>query len=163
MAEENPERDYVSATQAVAIIDRPFRGDSRQLQDFVEKAEAALEIVHPKECEILLKLISTKIQGEAKRLLTKVDRNTWLQIKDILEEHYSTETVGCDTENWDDVGQEFGETVHREVRLSQLEIEVAALKRGLQELEARKDSYQGKEESKLIDKVIADLGIKRLR
>jgi hypothetical protein len=46
--------------------------------------------VHPTKQALLLKFIESKITGEAKvRLLARTERNTWEQIKAILEQNYA--------------------------------------------------------------------------
>jgi hypothetical protein len=91
MAEERDnEGAYMSVTQAVKLIPKPFEGNPRQLREFIEGAEAAIEVVPPEKHELILKFIIAKIQGDAKdKLLARVERNTWPQIKGILEENYS--------------------------------------------------------------------------
>jgi hypothetical protein len=93
MADEDLERDgegaYIPATQAVKLIPRPFEGNPKQLREFIEGAEAAIEVTHPRQRELVLKFIVAKIQGDAKdKLLARVERDTWPQIKGILEENY---------------------------------------------------------------------------
>ena len=93
MADEDPERGdegaYISVTQAIKLIPRPFEGNPKQLREFIEGAEAAIAVTHPGKRELLLKFITAKIQGDAKdKLLARVERNTWAQIKGILEENY---------------------------------------------------------------------------
>jgi hypothetical protein len=47
-------------------------------------------VVHPARQPLLLKFIESKITGEAKdRLLARTERNTWEQIRAILEENYA--------------------------------------------------------------------------
>jgi hypothetical protein len=80
----------MSVTQAVKLIPKPFEGNPRQLREFTEGAEAAIEVVPPGKHELILKFIVAKIQGDAKdKLLARVERDTWPQIKGILEENYS--------------------------------------------------------------------------
>ena len=92
MAEdENHEEEgaYISVTQAVKLIPRLFKGNPKQLREFIEGIESALEVIHPAKQELLLKFVVAKIQGEAKdKSLARVVRNTWNQIKGILEENY---------------------------------------------------------------------------
>jgi hypothetical protein len=93
MTDESPERDgegaYISVTQAVKLIPRPFEGNPKQLREFIEGAEAAIAVTHPEKRELVLKFIVAKIQGDAKdKLLARVGRDTWPQIKGILEENY---------------------------------------------------------------------------
>jgi hypothetical protein len=80
---------YISATQAAKLIPRPFEGDPKQLREFIEGAESAIEVTHPRERELILKFILAKIQGDAKdKLLARIERDTWPQIKGILEDNY---------------------------------------------------------------------------
>jgi hypothetical protein len=92
MAEEHLERGegaFISATQAVKLIPRPFEGNPKQLREFIEGAEAAIEVTYPEQRALVLKFIFAKIQGDAKdKLLARVERDTWPQIKGILEENY---------------------------------------------------------------------------
>jgi hypothetical protein len=93
MADENPDKDnegtYMSVTQAIKLIPRPFEGNPRQLREFIEGAEAAIEVTHPEKHELGLKFIIAKIQGDAKdKLLARVERDTWPKIRGILEENY---------------------------------------------------------------------------
>jgi hypothetical protein len=56
-----------------------------QLRELCE-IEAARLVVHPTKHPLLLKLTESKLTGEAKdRLLSREERNTWEQIKSILE------------------------------------------------------------------------------
>jgi hypothetical protein len=94
MADEDLARDddegiYISVTQAAKLIPRPFEGNPKQLREFIEGAEAAIAVTHPGKRELLLKFIIAKIQGDAKdKLLARVGRDTWPQMKGILEENY---------------------------------------------------------------------------
>jgi hypothetical protein len=93
MADEDLEREgegaYIPAAQAAKLIPRPFDGNPKQLREFIEGAEAAIEVTHPRQRELVLKFILAKIQGDAKdKLLARVERDTWPQIKGILEENY---------------------------------------------------------------------------
>jgi hypothetical protein len=60
------------------------------LREFCENVEAKKQVVHPTKYPLLLKFIESKITGEAKdRLLARSERNTWEQVKIILEENYA--------------------------------------------------------------------------
>ena len=88
MADE--EVDYITVVQAVKLISTTFSGNPKQLREFIEGVEAARQVVHPSQHPLLLKFIESKITGEAKdRLLARSERNTWEQIKSILEENYA--------------------------------------------------------------------------
>jgi hypothetical protein len=88
MAED--ENEFISVVQAVKLIPRNFDGNPKQLREFREAVESARQVVHPTKHPLLLKFIESKITGEAKdRLLARSERNTWPQIKSILEENYS--------------------------------------------------------------------------
>jgi hypothetical protein len=88
MAEEDSE--YISVVQAVKLIPRNFNGNPKELREFCEGVESAKQVVHPSKYPLLLKFIESKITGEAKdRLLARLERNTWEQIKAILEENYA--------------------------------------------------------------------------
>jgi hypothetical protein len=50
-------------TQAVKLIPRPFEGNPKQLREFIEGTEAAIEVTHPGKQKLLLKYIVAKIQG----------------------------------------------------------------------------------------------------
>jgi hypothetical protein len=79
----------ISVVQAIKLIPRPFEGNPKQLREFIEGVEAAIGVVHPSKQELLLKFIVAKIQGDAKdKLLARVERNTWRQVRNILEENY---------------------------------------------------------------------------
>jgi hypothetical protein len=89
---DNEERTFISVMQAVKLIPRPFEGNPKQLRESVEGVEAAIGVVHPDKQGLLLKFVVAKIQGDAKdKLLARVERNTWGQIKSILEENYLVE------------------------------------------------------------------------
>jgi hypothetical protein len=48
------------------------------------------QVVHPNKYPLLLQFIESKITGEAKnRLLARTERNSWEQIKSILDENYA--------------------------------------------------------------------------
>ena len=86
---DNEEGAFISVMQAIKLIPRPFEGNPKQLREFIEGVEAAIEVVHPNKQELLLKFVVAKIQGDAKdKLLARVERNTWRQIRSILEENY---------------------------------------------------------------------------
>lgn len=89
--EENAhdEDNYLSVVQAVKLIPFTFDGNPKQLREFIEGVEAAIEVVHPSKQPLLLKFIESKITGDAKdRLLARTERLTWVQVKAILEENY---------------------------------------------------------------------------
>jgi hypothetical protein len=86
------ETEYISVVQAVKLVSKNFDGNPKDLREFCEGVESAREVVHPTKQGLLLKFIESKITGEAKdRLLARSERNTWDQIKSILEENYSVE------------------------------------------------------------------------
>ena len=88
MAED--ENEYISVVQAVKLIPKSFDGNPKCLREFCEGVEAARQVVHPTKYPLLLKFIESKITGEAKdRLLARAERNTWEQVKAILEENYA--------------------------------------------------------------------------
>jgi hypothetical protein len=69
---------------------KSFDGNPKHLREFCERDEAARQVVHPLQHPLLLKFIESKITGEAKdRLLARTERNSWEQIKVILEENYA--------------------------------------------------------------------------
>jgi hypothetical protein len=167
MVEKNFGKDsrerYISVAQAIKLVPQQCKENARQLREFMEGAEAAIKSTHPEDHELILKLIIARIEGEVKeKLLTKADRNTWSQIKEMLEENYAVKTLGRDTENWDDYRQEYDGMVEWEARLSQVEITVATLRREIRDLEARKYSHQVEGGLELIDKSVADTKNKRI-
>lgn len=84
------EENYISVIQAVKLISRNFDGNPRHLREFIEGVEAATEVVHPNKRSLLLKFIESKITGNAKdRLLARTQRETWEQVRAILEENFS--------------------------------------------------------------------------
>jgi hypothetical protein len=84
------ENEYISVVQAVKLIPKSFDGNPKCLREFFEGVEAATQVVHPTKHPLLLKIIESKITGEAKdRLLARSERNTWEQIKATLEENYA--------------------------------------------------------------------------
>ena len=84
------ENEYISVVQAVKLIPKSFEGNPKYLREFCESVEAAKQVVHPTKYPLLLKFIESKITGEAKdRLLARAERNTWEQVKAILEENYA--------------------------------------------------------------------------
>jgi hypothetical protein len=84
------ETEYISVAQAVKLISKNFDGNPKDLREFCEGVESAREVVHPTKQGLLLKFVESKITGEAKaRLLARNERNTWDQIKAILEENYA--------------------------------------------------------------------------
>jgi hypothetical protein len=88
MAEQ--ENEYISVVQAVKLIPKSFDGNPKFLREFCEAVESARQVVHPTNYPLLLKFIESKITGEAKdRLLARTERNTWEQVKAILEENYA--------------------------------------------------------------------------
>jgi hypothetical protein len=92
MADE--ETEYISVVQAVKLILKSFDGIPKQLREFCEEVEAARLVVYPTKHPLLLKFIESKITREAKdRLLAREGRNTWEQIKSILEENYTVRTL----------------------------------------------------------------------
>ena len=92
MANEGDELEvnYISVVQAIKLIPRTFDGNPKLLREFIEGADAAVEVVDPNHQQLLLKFIESKIVGDAKdRLLARTERNTWIQVKAILEENFS--------------------------------------------------------------------------
>jgi hypothetical protein len=88
MADE--ENEYISVVQAIKLVSKNFDGDPKCLREFCEGVESARQVVHPTKHPLLLKFIESKIIGEAKdRLLARTERNTWGQVKAILEENYA--------------------------------------------------------------------------
>jgi SMC interacting uncharacterized protein involved in chromosome segregation len=84
------ENEYISVVQAAKLIPKSFDGNPKHLREFCEGVEAAIQVVHPTKQQLLLKFIESKISGEAKdRLLARTERNTWEQIRAILEENYA--------------------------------------------------------------------------
>jgi hypothetical protein len=84
------EAEYISVVQAVKLIQRNFDGNPKYLREFCEAVESARQVVHPTKYPLLLKFIESKITGEAKdRLLVRTERNSWEQVKSILEENYA--------------------------------------------------------------------------
>jgi hypothetical protein len=84
------ETEYISVVQAVKLIHRDFDGNPKYLREFCEGVESARQVVHPTKYPLLLKFIESKITGEAKvRLLVRTERNSWEQVKAILEENYT--------------------------------------------------------------------------
>jgi hypothetical protein len=88
MAEE--ETEYISVVQAVKLITVNFDGNPKNLREFCEGVESAKQVVHPTKYPLLLKFVESKITGEAKdKLLARTERNSWEQIRAILEENYA--------------------------------------------------------------------------
>jgi hypothetical protein len=88
MAEESSE--FISVVQAVKLIPKSFQGNPKELREFCERVEAAREVVDPNMYPLLLKFVLSKITGEAKeRLLARTEKNTWEQVRSILEENYA--------------------------------------------------------------------------
>jgi hypothetical protein len=85
-----PENEYVSVVQAIKLVPKSFDRNPKYLREFCEGIEAARQVVHPTKQPLLLKFTESKITGEAKdRLLARAERNTWAQVKAILEENYA--------------------------------------------------------------------------
>lgn len=84
------EDNYISVVQAVKLIPQTFDGNPKNLREFIEGVEAAIQVVHPNKQQLLLKFIESKITGDAKdRLLARTERESWVQVKAILEENFS--------------------------------------------------------------------------
>lgn len=84
------EESYIPVVQAVKLIPRTFDGNPKHLREFIEGVEAAVQVVHPTKQPLLLRFIESKISGDAKdRLLARTERETWIQVKAILEENFS--------------------------------------------------------------------------
>ena len=47
------------------LINQPFDGDKRKLEEFVDNVATAFELVNPSEHDLLLKFVKTKMTGEA--------------------------------------------------------------------------------------------------
>jgi hypothetical protein len=87
---QEEENEYISVVQAVKLIPRSFDGNPKYLREFCDGVKAARQIVYPTKYPLLLKFIESKITGEAKdRLLAISERNTWEQVRGILEENYA--------------------------------------------------------------------------
>jgi hypothetical protein len=96
------------------------------------------------------------------KLSTKVDKNTWPQVKEILEEDYMIKVWRCDTEGWDNYRQEHDGMAKWEARLSQAEIEIATLRREIRDLEVGKCNHQIKEETGSVNESAIDTRNKRI-
>jgi hypothetical protein len=67
-----------------------FDGSPKHLHEFCEGVEAAGQVVHSAKYPLSLKSIESKVTGEAKdRFLARTERDTWEQIRTILEENYT--------------------------------------------------------------------------
>jgi hypothetical protein len=88
MAEPGEDNYFISVVQAVKLIPRNFEGNPKELREFCQGVETAIQVVHPTNHPLLF--IESKITGEAKdRLLARSERDAWDQIKAILEENYA--------------------------------------------------------------------------
>lgn len=84
------DNDFISVPKAVKLIPQSFDGNPKLLREFIEGVEAAIQVVHPNKQKLLLKFIESKITGDAKdRLLARTERETWSQVRAILEENFS--------------------------------------------------------------------------
>jgi hypothetical protein len=84
------DNEFISVVQAVKWIPKSFDGNPKLLREFIERVEAARQVVQPLKQPLLLKFIESKITGETKdRLLARSERNTWEQTKAILEKNYA--------------------------------------------------------------------------
>ena len=54
---QEAERAYIAVTQAVKLIPRPFEGNPKELREFIEGVESALEVTRPTKRELLLKFL----------------------------------------------------------------------------------------------------------
>lgn len=82
---------YLSVTQAIKLIPKRFDGNKSELREFISSVETAIDIVAPHQRQLFLKFVESKITGEAKiKLLSRSERNSWEQVKAILEENYAT-------------------------------------------------------------------------
>lgn len=84
------EDDYIPVPQAIKLVPKSFDGNPRELREFIESVDAAYEVVNPSKHSLFLKFVEAKICGEAKAKLMIKRRNTWEDVRDILEEHYET-------------------------------------------------------------------------
>jgi hypothetical protein len=83
------ESEYISVVEAVKLIAKSFNGNPKDLHEFCDSVESAIQVVHPTKYPLLLKFVESKITGEAEdRLLARTESNTWEQVKSILEENY---------------------------------------------------------------------------
>jgi hypothetical protein len=171
MADEDLARDsegaYIPATQAVKLIPRPFEGNPRQLREFIEGAEAAIEVTHPRQHGLVLKFIIAKIQGDAKdKLLARAERDTWPQIKRILEENYLVRrTLEYYTGTLFNSRQEHNETVTQWVaRLDTLAMDLKReVRQRLQILEEEENGHYVEGGLKLISELLKGIFTAGLR
>jgi hypothetical protein len=54
------------------LITHSFDGDKKRLREFIENVDVAFELAHPKEHDILLKFVKTKITGDARSKLIEI-------------------------------------------------------------------------------------------
>jgi hypothetical protein len=59
------ERAYCSISESIKLINQPFDGDKRKLEEFIDNMSTAFELVRPEQHDLLLKFVKTKITGEA--------------------------------------------------------------------------------------------------
>ena len=61
---------------------------TNKLRVFIENVDVAFELVHPSKHEVFLKLVKTKIPGDARsKLMVRDLRHTWALVKSIFEEN----------------------------------------------------------------------------
>lgn len=78
---------YCCISEAMKLIKQPFDGDKRKLKEFIDNVSTAFELVRPKQHDLLLKFVKTKITWEARsKLLVRDLTWTWRNVKQILEE-----------------------------------------------------------------------------
>jgi len=72
------------------MITHPFDGNKWKLREFIENVDVAFGLIHPSKHEILLKLVKTKITGDARsKLIVRDITHTWELVRGILEENCS--------------------------------------------------------------------------
>jgi hypothetical protein len=81
---------YISVSQAIQLIPKPFDGNLTELHEFIQNVESTYEIVNPLEYDLLFKFVCAKVAGEGKtKLLARTHLDNWEQARTVLEENYS--------------------------------------------------------------------------
>jgi hypothetical protein len=90
VAEATTDKQYCSVPEVMKLIDKPFDGSNGDLREFIDNVSTAFELTSRDQHGILLKIVKTRITGDARNILLVPDlTETWADVKAILEKNYA--------------------------------------------------------------------------
>jgi hypothetical protein len=90
VAEATRDEQYYTVPEVMQLIDKPFDGSNGDLREFIDNVSTAFELTGRDQHGILLKIVKTRITGDARNILLVPDlTETWADVKAILEKNFA--------------------------------------------------------------------------